>query len=162
MSQKVHIRNDLRKEDLKEIEDLHETIYSAEYGFNEEFADYVRETLKEFDRPLSDREKIWIVEKDERIMGCLAVVKHSEHVAQMRWFLVHPELRGNGIGTRMFKEAVEFIDECGYTSAFLYTQDILHTAAMVYRKFGFEIVKEKIEEMWGQKLVGQRYGRIFE
>lgn len=157
MKFKVNIRNDLRREDLKEIGDLHESIYSKEHGFNEEFAVYVKETLSEFNRPQTDRERIWIVEKDARIMGCLAVVEHSENVAQVRWFLVHPELRGFGIGSRMFGEAVEFIEKCGYSSAFLFTQSILGNAARIYERFGFELVEENVDETWGQKLVSQKY-----
>lgn len=119
---KVSIRNQLRDGDISEIAALHETLYSEEYDYNQEFADYVAGILMEFGRPHTDKEKLWIVERDEKIMGCLAVVQKSEDTAQVRRFLVHPDLRGKGLGSKLFKEAVDFIRESGYSSAFLTPQ----------------------------------------
>jgi N-acetylglutamate synthase-like GNAT family acetyltransferase len=158
MKLKFRIRNDIRPGDLMEIADLHEFVYSEEYGYNDEFTEFVKQTLVEFDRPLSDREKIWIVEQHDMIMGCIAVVEHSKEEAQIRWFLVHPSIRRCGIGTMLFREAVDFIKENGYSSTFLFTQDILQDAARVYVKFGFELEEEGPEKvMWGIKDKEQIY-----
>ena len=163
MKLKFHIRNNIRPGDLKEIADLHSSVYLEEYGYNKEFSDYVEQTLDEFDRPYSDRERIWIVEQHSMIMGCVAVVEHSEDEAQVRWFLVHPNIRGFGIGTMLFREVVDLIKEKGYSSAFLYTQNILHDAARIYEKFGFEIEEEMDEKvMWGIKDREQIYRLKFE
>jgi N-acetylglutamate synthase-like GNAT family acetyltransferase len=160
MMREFRIRTDQKPGDLESIADLHRSVYSEEYGFDSDFDEYVRETLKEFDRPHSDRERIWILEEEE-IMGCIAVLERSREVAQIRWFLLRPDLRGYGIGKMIFKEAVSFIEGAGYSSAYLLTQDILEAASAVYRKFGFRLVEEKRERIWGRDMVTQRYERDF-
>jgi N-acetylglutamate synthase-like GNAT family acetyltransferase len=140
---------------------MHVKFYSEEFGYNEEFGEYVKTTLEECDRPLRERERVWIVEMEGEIIGCIAVIEHSDDKAQIRWFLVNPKMRGHGIGSRLFQEAVDFMEKSRYNTAFLYTQDILHEAAVVYKKFGFRLVEEHQEEKWGQTLLSQKYERRF-
>jgi N-acetylglutamate synthase-like GNAT family acetyltransferase len=89
------------------------------------------------------REKIWIVEQRHTVQGCLAVVKSGEAKAQLRWFLVHPDLRGKGIGKKLLDEAVQFTRENGYTSLFLWTVSILEAANKLYIRTGFRLTEEK-------------------
>jgi N-acetylglutamate synthase-like GNAT family acetyltransferase len=97
------------------------------------------------------------VDADNLLMGSVAIVKYSETEAQLRWFLLHPVLRGKGLGNRLVEEAVTFCRESGYRSVFLWTVSPLLTAAQVYRKFGFEITEEHTHELWGCKLTEQRF-----
>ena len=41
-----------------------------------------------FVRRASPRERLWLAEKDGRIVGCIAIVEASPDTAQLRWFLV--------------------------------------------------------------------------
>ena len=61
------------------------------------------------------------MESDGRIMGCVAIVKFSREEAQLRWLLLHPDLRGRGLGRRLVEEAASFCRDGGYSSVFLWT-----------------------------------------
>ena len=85
----------------------------------------------------SPQERIWIVESDGRIMGCVAIVKFSREEAQLRWLLLHPDLRGRGLGRRLVEEAASFCRDGGYSSLFLWTVSTLPAAARLYRSICF-------------------------
>src|SRR5262245_6999107 len=85
------VRHEMRPGDTVAIVHLHGTIYAREYGFDATFEAYVAGPLAEFVRARSDRDRLWIVERDGHIVGCIAIVAVSGAEAQLRWFLVDPE-----------------------------------------------------------------------
>lgn len=156
----ITIRNDIRPGDIDYLIDLHGRLYKDEYGFEEEFKEFVAGTFDDFLKTIeegSDRDKFWFVERDGEIVGSVAVVGHSDGLAQLRWLLIHPDIRGRGIGRKITAEALEFARKSGYSSIYLTTQDILKDAARLYDHFGFRIVDEEPAEMWGWKMKAQRY-----
>src|SRR2546423_4368740 len=102
------LRTDLRPGDLGTIVYLHGVIYAREYGFDPTFEAYVAGPLAEFVRRASPRERLWIAERDGRLIGSVAVVAASPQTAQLRWFLVDPCARGAGLGKRLLREAIAF------------------------------------------------------
>ncbi len=136
---------------------LHGILYWEEYQFDVEFESYVAEYMAKFVRERSERERIWIVEYDGEVLGCIAVVKNTEEEAWLRWFLLHPRIRGKGIGKRLLDEALAFARSAGYSSIYLLTVSALDAAARLYLKAGFKVTEERPERSWGQELVHQRY-----
>lgn len=151
------VRHDLKPGDLGNIVYLHGTVYAQEYGFDPTFEAYVAGPLSEFVRSRTDRDRLWIAERGDRIVGCIAIVGASEKEAQLRWFLVDPSARGLGLGKRLLDEAAAFCKLCGYKSVFLWTVSALRTAAQLYRSAGFEKVEEKPGKQWGVDVVEERY-----
>jgi GNAT superfamily N-acetyltransferase len=125
----ISIRNDLRPGDVGYITYLHGILYAPEQGWDHTFDAYVALPLAGFAKSHSPRERIWIVEKDARIVGCTAVVNFSENEAQLRWLLLDPEIRGHGIGRRLVEEALNFCRYAGYSSVFLWTVSTLPTSS---------------------------------
>lgn len=151
------IRIGLRPGDVDEIVRLHRTLYASEQGWNEEFAAYVEGPLREFAYRCSELERIWIAERDDRIVGCVAIVDAGNRVAQLRWLLVCPEERGLGLGRSLVAVAIAFCQHHGYLAVTLWTVDTLANAARLYRSFGFRLMEEYRSEIWGTSLVEQRY-----
>ncbi len=153
------IRHDLRPGDLGRVTELHGVLYSEEYGFDHTFEAYVAETLGEFGRVARpERDRLWLAEREGRIAGSIAIIGREGREAQLRWFLVHPDERGRGLGRRLVRQALDFCRDAGYASVFLWTVSPLEPAARLYGSFGFRKTEEKPRgEMWVVTLAEQRY-----
>jgi GNAT superfamily N-acetyltransferase len=81
--------------------------------------------LAEFARVHTERERVWIVERNDEVAGSIGIVDAHGGAAQLRWFLLDPPLRGKGLGRRLMDEAIAFAMECDYTRVFLWTVSAL-------------------------------------
>ncbi len=151
------VRTDLRPGDIGAIVRLHGVVYAHEYGFDHTFEAYVAGPLSELVRRPSPRQRIWIAEQGDRLAGCIAIVEQSPETAQLRWFLVDPQCRGEGLGRRLLDEAIAFCRSCGYRSVMLWTVSALTAAARLYRAAGFRKVEENPGAPWGVPVVEERY-----
>jgi GNAT superfamily N-acetyltransferase len=153
----ITLRHDLRPGDLGAVVSLHGIHYAREYGFDATFEAYVAGPLAEFVRARRPRDRIWLAENEGRLVGCIAIVGVTDDVAQLRWYLVDPSARGQGLGKRLIDEAIAFCRECKYESIFLWTVNALETAAHLYRKAGFVKVEENASVQWGVEVVEEKY-----
>lgn len=117
----ISMRHEFRSGDIGCIIYLHGTLYAQEHGWNYTLEAYVAGSLSEFAKSHFSLERIWIVEKNKKIIGSIAIVKFSESEAQLRWLLLEPKVRGMGLGRRLVEEAVAFCKASGYSSVFLWT-----------------------------------------
>jgi GNAT superfamily N-acetyltransferase len=155
----LRVRDRLAPGDVEGIVRLHGNIYGAEYGFDPTFETYVAEPLGRFAAGQTDREGIWLVEESGCLKGSIAIVEHSLSSAQLRWFLLHPDLRGLGLGNMLVEEALRFCRGKGYESVFLWTLSVLLVAGRIYRQAGFTLAEQRESRLWGRQLVEQRYWR---
>ncbi len=153
----VTIRHDLQTGDLGYLVYLHGILYAKEYGWDSTFEAEAAVVLAEIATSQGERERIWLVEKDGELAGSIAIVEASAEQAQLRVLLLHPNLRGLGLGRRLVEAAVAFCRECGYSSIFLLTTSDLTAAAHLYKSVGFGLREEKRKSVWGVELVEQRY-----
>jgi GNAT superfamily N-acetyltransferase len=153
----VTIRHEFKPGDIGYLTYLHGTLYAKDCGWDESFEAYVAVPLSEFAKSRTERERIWLVEKDTTIVGSIAIVQASTDVGQLRWFLLHPDLRGRGIGRFLIDDAIRFCREKGYRSVFLWTEARLAAAARLYLAVGFQLTGEKTHEQWGMMVTEQRY-----
>lgn len=153
----IGIRHDLKPGDIGYLTYLHGILYAKECGWDHTFEAYVAGPLAEFAKSRNDRERIWIVEKGGKIVGSIAVVEASREEAKLRWLLLHPDVRGRGIGRVLVEAAIDFCRENGYHSVHLWTESVLTAAASLYRSVGFELTEEKTHELWGKVVTEQRY-----
>lgn len=154
----ITIRTGLKPGDLGYITYLHGKMYHEEYGFDTTFEPYVARPLSDFSLAEDkSRQRIWIVEMDDKIVGCIAIVDTGDNEAQLRWLFLMKETRGKGLGKRLMREAVDFCRGKGYDNVFLWTIDALHAASSLYLKNGFNVTEEKRHVMWGVEVNEQRY-----
>jgi GNAT superfamily N-acetyltransferase len=153
----ILLRTALRPGDLEAIVRFHCDVYGSEFGFDEAFEPHVSEPLEKFARSASKRERIWIAERGAAMVGCIAIVDAGADTAQLRWFLVAPDARGNGLGRRLLAEAIAFSRASGSRRIILWTVDVLEAAARLYRSAGFERVESRPARLWGLELAEEMY-----
>lgn len=147
-----------RKEDLGYIIGRHRALYASEYGFSSEFSDYVEKYVLKFDEHHDpDKENIWIGEADGKPVGMIALVRIDDVTAQLRWFLIEPEMRGMGLGHMLMDTVMNFCKEKGYTHVFLWTVNILEAARALYSRFGFQLTESKANYTWNGNLLEERW-----
>jgi GNAT superfamily N-acetyltransferase len=93
-------------------------------------------------------------------VGSIAINGLVDNTAQLRWFLLHPSVRGAGLGKQLLQEAVDFCKERKFKSVSLWTISELKTAAHLYRQAGFQLTWENTREFWGGMRTEQRYDLI--
>jgi ribosomal protein S18 acetylase RimI-like enzyme len=157
-TKKWMVRNYFKPGDIGYLTYLHGTIYAKEYGYDQTFEAYVAKGLAEFVQSSDpDNERIWLVEINSQITGFIAIVSHSKREAQLRWFFVHPDFRGRGIGKYLLTEVVDFCKQHKYETISLWTTSELRTAHHLYTRAGFKKTEEKNHEIWGKRVTEERY-----
>jgi ribosomal protein S18 acetylase RimI-like enzyme len=157
------MRHLLRPGDIGCLTHLHGTVYARECGYNIEFEAYVASGLAEFIRLFKQekaergKDRIWLVEAKNHIIGSIAIVGRSTQEAQLRWFFVHPDYRGRGIGRRLLTEALHFSRRRRYKTIFLWTTSELDAARHLYLDAGFKKTDEKKHRIWGKTVREERY-----
>jgi len=154
----ITIRDHIKPGDLGAITRLHGIIYAEEYDLDWSFEAYVAEPLSELVKSgdFTDQ-RLWIVEQDNKVLGSIAIVKNSPEEAQLRWFILHPNLRGKGIGKMLTSKALEFCREKSYKRVILWTFDELDAAIGIYKKNGFLKVEEITHVHWGRTVTEEKY-----
>ncbi len=152
----------LRPGDVGEIVRLHGVVYAREHGFDATFEAYVAEPLAQCVLRAHARERIWLARTGDALVGCVAIVAatlpaDAARVAQLRWFLVAPQARGCGLGTRLLDTALAFARTAGYARALLWTVSELGAAARLYAAAGFVLAESRPARLWGRDLVEERH-----
>jgi GNAT superfamily N-acetyltransferase len=152
------LRHSLKPGDIGYLTYLHGTVYAREFGYDTTFEAYVASGLAEFVESFDPKkDRIWLVEaKKQRIVGSMAIVGRSGRRAQLRWFFVHPDYRGHGIGRTLLKVALQF-SKRKYKTVFLWTTSELDTARHLYIDSGFKKTHEKEHWQWGKTIREERY-----
>jgi GNAT superfamily N-acetyltransferase len=156
-SSEILIRTDVRPGDIGAIVQMHGAIYAREYGFSPRFEAYVAGPLAEFVLKNSPRERLWVAERHGQVIGSVAIVDAGDDVAQLRWYLVDPAVRGAGLGSTLLEQALEFTRGKGYKSVILWTVSALVGAARLYRAAGFHKVEEAPGNDWGVEVMEEKY-----
>ncbi len=153
----IQIRKFLKPGDIGYIIYLHGKIYGEEYGYGMGFEGYVAESMAEFCRQFDPaRGGVWVCEHEDRMVGFLSLVNRDDK-AQLRYFLLEKEYRGLGLGNRLMNDFMKLLHEKNYQQAYLLTSDDLPAAAALYMKHGFTLTSEEPSDVFGKKIMLQRY-----
>jgi GNAT superfamily N-acetyltransferase len=145
------------EDDIPKIVLYHYVYYSQHYGFNHDFGRYVKGPLTEFFHRNSEDEKIWLLDEDGELKGCIALARVTSEEAQLRWFYVDESLRGNGYGQKLVSLLIQFAREKNYGSIILWTVSLLEDARRLYEKNGFVLEELHLSNIWGMELMEQKY-----
>lgn len=149
----ITIRNKLMHGDIGSLIYIHGWIYAKECQYPLAFEAYVAQTFYEFMKTYdADKDRIWLAEHNGEIIGAIGIVGHPDK-AQLRWFLLHPDYRGIGLGKRLFNEALDYCREKRFSKVFLITTEDQKQAIAIYEKAGFVKVAEKENNDWVDSLM---------
>jgi len=157
----MQIRTEIKPGDIGYITYLHGVLYAAEYELDQAFEGYVAAGLGEFAQSFAEQKDFFAVaEIAGQIIGSIAIVGQADQAAQLRWFLVHPDARGKGVGRTLLQQALTFCRDRRFKSVFLWTVSELTVAARLYREAGFRVTKTQTHEIWGAIRTEERYDLI--
>jgi len=156
----ISIRTELQPGDIGQVIRMHGALYGTEYNYGIQFEMYVAKGLCEFyEKYDSQRSRVWICEHQSKMIGFLLLMDRGE-AAQLRYFLIEPSYRGIGLGSRLMKQYMDFLRQCGYKKSYLWTTHELSTAASIYKRVGFQLTEEKESTSFGKPLREQRYDLV--
>jgi N-acetylglutamate synthase-like GNAT family acetyltransferase len=154
----MQIRTRIQPGDIGYITYLHGSLYAAEHELDHTFEGYVAAGLGEFAQSFAESKDFFAVAEIEgQIVGSIAIVGQPDQTAQLRWFLVHPDARGKGVGRTLLHRSLAFCRDRQFKSVFLWTVSELTAAARLYREAGFHVTESKTHEVWGATRTEQRY-----
>ncbi|MFC1676543.1 GNAT family N-acetyltransferase [Planctomycetota bacterium] len=154
----IVLRYDIRPGDIGLVVYLHGLLFAKEHGFSDTFEAQVAASLAEFYLSFKpDKERLWIAEKNGRIIGSVGIIESSQLQARLRWLLVDTANRRIGLGKVLLDEAIDFCKQGGYKSIFLETFSELTTAGRLYKSAGFKITEEKTKKLFGKTVTEQQY-----
>ncbi|MGD0879587.1 MAG: GNAT family N-acetyltransferase [Anaerolineales bacterium] len=160
MLENISIRTELRPGDMGYVIYMHGKLYKKEYNYEIQFENYVAKGLCEFyEKYNPERNRVWVCEHDSRMIGFLLLMDRGK-AAQLRYFLIEPEYRGIGLGSKLMGLYMDYMQECGYKESYLWTTHELNTAAFLYKRIGFRLTEEKDSTAFGKPLREQRYDLV--
>jgi len=154
----ISIRGNLMSGDLGYIIYRHGFLYSSEYKYGIPFELYVAEGLCEFFRSYTpEKDKVWICEHGNKIIGFILLMQLTKHTAQLRYFYIEPQYRGIGLGKRLMEYLLVAAKKIKYRNVFLWTTNELKIATNLYIRYGFKLTKSRESSAFGKKVIEQKY-----
>lgn len=154
----ITIRTTIKPGDLGYLIYLHGILYAREAGFDFTFDAYVGKGMSDFFLSYTPQEDgVWIAEQAGQVIGSIMIIKSPKNTAQLRYFIVHPSARGQGIGRRLLEKALNFCRSQGYQSVHLWTVSTLDSAKHLYQSAGFNCTDSRTQVIWGKSLTEERY-----
>jgi GNAT superfamily N-acetyltransferase len=145
------------------ITELHADFYSKLVGFDLPFEAKVARELAQFCENLdAKRDGLWLATMNGIVHGSIVIDGSQADTdgAHLRWFITSDALRGQGMGSKLITQALDFCDAKGYKRVYLWTFDGLGAARHLYEKHGFQLAHEQVGTMWGGEVREQRFIRI--
>ncbi|MBR4073847.1 MAG: GNAT family N-acetyltransferase, partial [Firmicutes bacterium] len=108
--------------DIEYVISRHKTLYYAERHLSGTFSSYVDEIVYRFVEQFDPKtDCLKILECNGVPAGSIAIARADDDTAQLRFFMLEPEMRQRGYGNRLMNMALDFCRQKGYKKVFLLT-----------------------------------------
>lgn len=143
---------------IGDIAALHARHYAASHGFGAFFEAKVARELGDFLLRFDPaRDLFRCATGGGRVLGSLVLDCGEDPAsAHLRWFIMDPALRGQGLGRRWLDEAVIQARRIAAPQIHLWTLAGLDAAAHLYTSAGFVLTEEVVAEQWGRSVTERR------
>ena len=142
--------------------DQHQALYARDEGFDDSFGPLVDTILTEF---LANHdpscEAGWIAAQGKTRLGSIFCVRLNADTAKLRVFLLVPEARGTGLGTRMLYTCMQFARDAGYHGMRLWTHESHKAAGALYRRNGWTLDSSTPVHSFGRDNIEQNWSIRF-
>lgn len=138
----------------------HASYYHEAWGLDLSFEIQVASELAAFlDRFDAESDGLWLAWSGDTFAGSVALdgAASPEDGARLRWFIVAPRFRNQGLGWSLLRRAVRFFQETGHDRLFLWTFQGLDQARALYERAGFHLSREQEVTQWGRHILEQRF-----
>ena len=144
--------------DIEYVISRHKTLYYAERHLSDIFFDYVDQIVYHFASDFNPKtDCLNILECNGNPAGSIAIVKANDKTAQLRFFMLEPEMRGRGYGNKLMEMALNFCREKGYEHVFLLTISAQVIARHIYERCEFNKTASYDKSEWGEGVVEERW-----
>ncbi len=144
--------------DIEYVISRHKTLYYAERHLSNVFFNYVDWIVYQFANNFNPKtDCLNILECNGNTAGSIAVVKAEDKIAQIRFFMLEPEMRGRGYGNKLMDMALDFCREKKYKHVFLLTISAQVIARHIYERRGFRKTDSYDKSEWGESVVEERW-----
>lgn len=144
--------------DIEYVISRHKTLYYAERHLSNVFFEYVDHIVYDFAANFDpETDCLNILECNGVPAGSIAIAKVDKETAQLRFFMLEPEMRRRGYGNRLMDLALDFCKKKGYQKVFLLTITAQVVARHIYETHGFYRVLSQDKPEWGDGVVEERW-----
>jgi DNA-binding MarR family transcriptional regulator/N-acetylglutamate synthase-like GNAT family acetyltransferase len=144
--------------DIEYVISRHKTLYYAERHLSNVFFDYVDSIVYHFASHFNSKtDCLNILECNGNPAGSIAIAKVNKATAQLRFFMLEPELRGRGYGNKLMDMALDFCREKKYKHIFLLTISAQVIAQHIYECRGFKKTASYDKTQWGDGIIEERW-----
>lgn len=144
--------------DIEYVISRHKTLYYAERHLSGTFSAYVDKIVYSFVHQFNPHtDCLNILECNGTPAGSIAIAKVDTETAQLRFFMLEPEMRQRGFGNQLMDMALQFCRKKKYKKIFLLTITAQVIARHVYETHGFYKVSSHDKSEWGNGIVEERW-----
>jgi GNAT superfamily N-acetyltransferase len=156
----IVIRTALSAGDVDAIVALQDRVYGAEYGLGRRFAASVSWSIEAAVASgwPDTGGAVWLIDRGSELGGSLALTDEGDGLGRVRWFVLDPELRGQGLGRRLVDRLLSEARAAQLAKLELDTFSALTAAAQIYRQAGFTLRWQRETDQWGPRIQMQGYG----
>lgn len=144
--------------DLEYLIESHCRIYKQEHHFDNTFKDYIIQSVSDFSNNRSEgKSQIWIIDMDGSLKGTIGIIDIGNETAQLRWFLIEPDYRGNGLGKDLLRRAIQFCIDNHFKRVILWTSMGMVNARKLYEDHKFIMTESRTQILSKQEITEEKW-----
>jgi putative acetyltransferase len=119
----------------------------GEFGFESNVAGVERDLHEAHERYAGDRAGLWVLDDEGDVVGTVAIRPKDERTCEIKRLYLRPDVRGSGLGQRLYEHAEAFARRAGYERIWLDSSRRFTRARKLYERNGF-VLLEEVDNAW--------------